>query len=895
MTQRLRSFLRNLLTRRRVERALDDEMRSCVEILVDQKVAKGMMPEAARREALVELGGVEQVKEHVRWRRSGAFVDGWRQDVSYAFRRLGREPSVAVLVIVILALTTGPVIAVTGVANWMFLRPLPGVAHPERLIAVNFGTPRGERGGYTVSFTSPHHMSLIAASSPAVQGMAGWQPGNFAIAIRGDAARETLGEYVSAGYFEVLGVRLSAGRTLLPEDHESAAGTIVAVLGTGLANRLFGSETAVGRTIALNGSTVTIVGVAAADFNGIHRTRPSEIWLPGVFGRRLAHYPAEQWTDPPDRGPFYMHVARLAPGATRERADVEMTRAAMALSAKDPTARKFETVRPLVQDDLPGPARALRPVFGVLFGAGVLLVLLGASNLANLFVFRAIRRGHESAVRRALGASAGRLARLHIIEAFVMALPGAGLGVAIAFALKAWIGEALTAGRMNPMLPIDWRLTGLMLAICTCVAVVLGVLPARLATRAQASGVFGRTGRTVTGRGATLRTTLAVVQLALSLTLLIGALLFTTTLRNVRGIDLGFDPANVLVLDPGFRTQGYRSARVTDYYTELLPRVQRLPGVVAMAVVDGLPLAGGGVNSTVIPAGQGKDQEIRAFHAFVTPGYFQTLGIELVSGRPFEERETLAVVPERSVVVSHSLARRLFGNAQAVGRMMLIPEYQQAPHEVRVVGVARDVRFRDVLEEPGDVVYRPRRGAGSVNSWLLVRSRDADADAAVDVAGLVRKAATALDPAMPLNLFTMEEVVNREIGPQRLFAWSSSALSILGCMLAAVGMYGLVSQTTIERTREFGIRLAIGAGRWQIVRLVCRSALVVTAIGAPIGVALATMSSRLVENSLFGIATPGPGMYATSMAALIFVVLAASAIPAWLGSRVNPVDVMRAE
>jgi predicted permease len=773
----------------------------------------------------------------------------------------------------------------------MFLRPLPGVANVDRLISVNFGTPRGERGGYTVSFISSHHADLMASSSPSILGMAGWQPGGFAIAVPGEAARETRGEFVSASYFDVMGVRIAAGRIFLPEEHQRATGEIVAIASATLSARLFGAESPIGRRVALNGSTVTIIGVAPSSFGGINRTQPVEIWLPGVFSRRLAHFPLDQWTEPPDRGPFYMFVARLAPGATRERADVELTRAALALSTKEPAARKFESVRPLIQDQLPGPARSFRTVFAVLFGAGVLLVLLGAANLANLFVFRAIRRGQESAIRRALGASAGRLARLQLAEALLVALPGAGLGIVAAFFLKTWIGQALFVGRLEPVLPIDWRLAVLTLGTAALVAAVLGILPARLATRIEVAGVLGRSGRAVTNKGAKLRTTLAAAQLVLSLTLLIGALLFTTTLRNIRGIDLGFNPTNVFVLDPEFRTQGYRSARVTDYYRELLPRVQRLPGVLAAAVGDGTPLAGGGVNSTVIPAGQGKDQEIRAFHAFVTPRYFEVLGIQFLSGRPFEDRETLVDVAEHSVVVSESLARRLFGEAQAVGRTVLIPEYKQTPHEVQVVGVARDVRLRDVFEEPGDVVYRPARDNGGINNWLLVRWREG----AANVPNLVRQAATAVDPALPLNGFTMQEIVNREMGPQRLFAWASSALSILGFVLAAVGVYGLVSQTVVERTREFGIRLAIGAGRWQIVRLVVRSAVVVAAIGAPLGVILAAISSRFVENSLFGVTTPDPSMYALAVTALVGVVITASAIPAWFGSRVNPVDVMRAE
>ena len=572
MTTRVRSLFRNLVSRRHVERALDHEVQSCLEILIDQKISSGMSPEDARRASLMELGGVEQVKEHVRRQRTGAVIDGIRQDLTYAIRRLGREPGFTATAVLILALTTGPVIAIAGVADWMFFRPLSGVYEPDRLIAVNFGTPRGERGRYTVSRVSYLHLDQMAAASPALQAMAGWQPANVAVGRPGEAPRPTNGEYVSASYFDVMGVRLSAGRPFRAEEDRHVTAPVVAVIGASLAERLFGTASPLNETIDVNGSRVTVVGVAPAAFSGIDRSDRSQIWLPGIMSRRLENFLPDAWAYESDRGPFYMHVARLAPGGTRERADVELTRAALALSEKDPSARKYESVRPLIQESLPGPAR-FKSVFAVLFGAAAALVLLSAANLANLFVFRAVRRSQECAVRRALGASGARLARLHLAEAGTIALGGAVSGIAVALVLKSWIGEMLFAGQLDLPLILDQRLLWLTLTVALVVAMILGTLPARLATRMHATGVLGRWASTSTPRVAKVRTSLAVVQLALSVVLLVGALLFTTTLRNIRAIDPGFDSSGVLMVTHEFRMRGYQEDRIAQYLTDVLNQV----------------------------------------------------------------------------------------------------------------------------------------------------------------------------------------------------------------------------------------------------------------------------------------------------------------------------------
>jgi predicted permease len=771
----------------------------------------------------------------------------------------------------------------------MFFRPLAGVHEPQRLIAVNFGTPRGERGGYTVSRVSYAHLAHMATASPAVRAIAGWQPANVAVGRPGQAPRPLEGEYVSAAYFDVMGVRLAAGRPFAPEEDRYVTGPVVAVIGAGLAERLFDVESPLNKPINVNGSDATVVGVAPKEFAGIERSGRAEIWLPGILYRRIENFLPETWAYRPDDGPFYMHVARLAPDGTRERASVELTRAALALSTNDPTAREYESVRPLVQDDLPGPTR-FKTIFGVLFGAAALVVLLGAANLANLFVFRAIRRSQEGAIRRALGASSARLARMHLAEACTIALAGALAGIGVALFLKSWIGTTLLGGQIEPPLILDHRLLSLTLAVAGVVALILGTLPARLATRVHAAGVLGRSPSTSTPRGAKVRTSLAVVQLALSLILLVGALLFTTTLRNLRAINPGIDPTGVLMVTHEFRMRGYQQERIAQYFLDAINRLRLVPAVASVAVASGVPVARGGMGGTVL-AGAAGEQKISVNFAFATPEYFEALRIPMLAGRTFENSEVLSSAAERSIVISQSLARHLFGERDVIGRTMLMPEYQQVPHEVRIVGVVADVRFNNLTDEPGHVVYRPLPVRGAPFPGLLVRLREGASRGPEEV----KQAIASVDPDLPIMVLSLQSLIDRRIGPQRLFAWMSGALSVLGFLLAAIGMYGLASQAALERTREFGIRLALGAAQWQIVRLPVRSALVVSAIGASIGVLLAVLASRVIASQLVGVTATDPALYGLAVVTLLSVVIIASAIPAWLGSRVNPVDVMRAE
>jgi predicted permease len=805
-------------------------------------------------------------------------------DIRYAFRTLGRSPTFTITAILTVALSTGPTIAALSVGNWLFLRPAPGISQPERLASIDFGSPR-QRGGYSVSFVSYDYVANLAASVPSIEAMAGFGQNEVSVAAGNEEAELTRAEFVSWNYFDVLGARLIAGRTFTANEDRRPGGTLSAVLSYRLAGKLFPEGSAVGRDIRVNGIRLTVIGVALREFSGSNTFERSDVWLTGLTKRQLEHATPENWAYSPDRGPFYRYVARLKPGSSFEQVGSDLQSAAATLS-KMPGA-----AQPMLRSGFAAVPQDFGTVLGLLLGVGALLVIVGAANLANMFGFRGIRRSHETAVRRALGASGYRLMQLHAAESIIVAAAGSLIGLVLVAVVQAIVGGVVVANFELPSVSLDWRLVLMTMGLAAGVAVFMAVAPVRLARRDLTSTIRDprhSSARTV----ARFRISLAILQLALSLTLMVGALLFVGTLRNLQAMDPGFNSRGVISYQLAFRTQGYSPERSRVFYRDLLPRLAKLPAVTAAAVSDGGPMLGGGVGWRVFVPGDASNEAHPVTTQEVTTDYFKALGISIVVGRVFDAEEVLRGSRETSVVISESLARRLFGGVPAVGRRLTVPKVVDQPsYEVQVVGVAEDVRFDNLTSPPPGIVYRPMSGSFGTYDSFLVRSTSL----ADRVIPLVREQVRALDPELPIQAVVMDEVVSLRLGQQRIFAWVLGILATIGFLLAAIGIHGLISQAVVERTREFGIRLAVGASRKQIVQLVLRSAFVVVAIGAPLGIALAAALARIVRSRLFGISAGDPIVYTVAIAALLAVVVGASFTPAWIASRSNPTDILRAE
>jgi len=893
------------------EAAIVDEVAQHLEDRYQTLLASGQPAAEAERSAWRELEG-NDVLGHVLSANEpprrpslaglevaprGRLLRGLWHDVRYAVRNLRKRSMLSATIIVTLAISLGPTAAVIGMADALFFRPLPVVAGQDRLLHYAFGTPM--RDGLIPHAISYANLAEIRDGATTVVGIAGQTSILYGLALKGVAPRLALGTAITANYFDVLGVRMIAGRTFGSEEDSAPGGDPVMVLNEQLARAFFGApDAAVGRAVLVNSVPFTIIGVSPAAFLGTSVSRPSEFWIPGMSYRRANNIESSRWVYGPNEGPFYNYIVRMAAGASLAQTTAELTARTRALVERDLGSQNRLTIVPILQPGLAAPASvqavALRAIQLIGAVAG-LLVLLGITNVANLLIFTGLASGREVAVRKALGASAGRLLQLRLVESILLTLLGALAGVGVAAGLGRLFSDFALPGIGRIEVAIDWRVV-LAVACLTLVAgTSAGVAPALLAVRESVTGALGRGIRTGPPRAGRLRHALAAVQVALSVMLLVGALLFLMTLRHLRSVDLGFDPAGVTVVTLNVRGYGYTDARAVEYLTQVADVVRRQPGIQAAGLAFSPPLFNGGLTDGMYLPDQDPSQATNVERNGVSPDYFKAVRLPIVRGRVFTEAETSgnAETDRRPVVVTEALARRLFGSDEAIGRELLTQASPGKAVAFYVVGIARDSHFRGIERPPDALLYEPLATFPIVqNAYLVVRSTLGSRDAYQ----LAAEAARRIDPTIPLAPeTTFAARIDRQLGQQRLFAWMLGLLGTIGFVLAAVGLHGLIGQTVVERRREFGIRLAIGAAPTGIVKLVLRRAALVLSVGLAAGLALAWSSGRLVESQLFGITSRDPMPYGVAALLMIAVVILASISPAVAATRVDPIEVLRSE
>ena len=614
--------------------------------------------------------------------------------------------------------------------------------------------------------------------------------------------------------------------------------------------------------------------------------------------RRANHVQPSDWAYGPNEGPFHDYIVRMAAGAGLAQTTAELTARTRAVVERDLGSQNRLTIAPILQPGLAAPAslRAAALHAMQLIGAVAgLLVLLGMTNVANLLIFTGLASGRDVAVRKALGASAGRLFQLRLVESILLTLVGALAGVGVAAGLGRFFSGFARPGIGPIEVAIDWRVVLAVACLAVIAVTCAGVAPALLAVRESVTGALGRGIRTGPPRAGRLRHALAAVQVALSLTLLVGALLFLMTLRHLRSVDLGFDPAGVTLVTLNVRGYGYTDARAVEYLKQVADVVRRQPGIQAAGLAFSPPLFSGGLTDGMYLPDQDPSQATNVERNGVSPDYFEAVRLPIVRGRVFTEAETSgnAETGRRPVVVTEALARRLFGSDEAIGRELLTQAGPGKTVAFYVVGIARDSHFRGIERPPEALLYEPLATFPIVqNAYLVVRSTLGSREAFQ----LAAEAARRIDPTIPLAPeTTFAARIDRQLGQQRLFAWMLGLLGTIGFVLAAVGLHGLIGQTVVERRREFGIRLAIGAAPTGIVKLVLRRAALVLSVGLAAGLALAWSSGRLVESQLSGISSRDPMPYVVAALLMIGVVCVASISPAVAATRVDPIDVLKSE
>jgi predicted permease len=876
---RLNSLWRNLLHRERVEKELTEELQAYVELLAEAKLREGLGLEAARRAALVELGGVEQVKENVREVRMGNFIRSARQDVRYGLRVLLKSPVFTAVAVLSLALGIGANTAIFSVVNGILFRPLP-YPDSERLVAVWHTPPQESFPGLDRFSVSPANYLDWREQSRSFEQIAAYEYAGFSLSTSSDPVPVT-GAAVSADFFSALRSPAARGRTFTAEEEQEGRNQVV-LLSHGLWQRAFGADPSlVGRTVTLNSRSYTVVGVMPA---GFQFPQEVELWVPLAWDAQQRHVRSIHDS---------LVVARLKPGVSLEQAQAEMSTISSRLEQQYPEDNKGWGARVIpLQEDLVGDAR---PALLVLFSAVGFVLLIACANVANLMLARGANRRKEIALRIALGATRGRVVRQLLTESVLLALLGGLLGLLLAH----WGGELLlqlSSGSLpNPGdIGVDRWVLGFTLLISLAAGVVAGIAPALQFSKSE----MGETLKQGTGRGGgsvkqRTRKALVVCEVALSLILLVGAGLMLRSFWKLQNIDPGFDASNTLTMAVMLSSTRYSEPQQQlSFLDRVLENIKAQPGVVSAGVTTTIPLGGGGSKQPYTvegrPAGPVAEQPL-AQTRYVSTDYFKAIGIPLKQGRHFSEqdRENAPQV----VVISEAMARQLWPGEDPIGKR-LTPSFhlQQGPREV--VGVVGDVKSSVLETAPAATMYLPYRQAP--RPWLIFVARTAS-----DPQNLIQpltKAVYAVDREQALtDVRTMEQVLTDSLSGRRFNMTLLLAFAGLALLLAAIGVYGVMNYSVALRRRELGIRMALGAKTADVLRLVLGQGMALTLIGVGVGLLGAYALTRLMSSLLYGVGATDLLTFG-SVAGVLFVVgLLASYLPARRATKVDPMIALRSE
>lgn len=822
-------------------------------------------------------------------------MDRLVQDLRYTFRQLRSKPGFTGAAVATLALGIGVNAAVFSLANWIVLRPVPGVGNQGRLVIVEFRDQQGSPTG-----TSYPNLGDLRERVSALSGLAGYTPAiPVAVVVEGRRPEYRRAAFVSASYFRVLNVRLPLGRPFSTAEEVAAPQLPVTVISHRLWTSGFGAEpAAIGGTLTVNGLRTRIIGVAPVGFHGTERLGDADVWIPGSALFAIGYQ--GRW-EPPlanRRSGIFMHlVGRLAPGSGAQQAQAQLRTVTTGLVEAYPDENaSWKTRPPTVFEGIGVPTEAretVRRTITLLAGVGGLVLLIACANVGNLFLFRGVGRREELAVRQALGASPRRLIRSQLTESLIVGLLAGVVAVPVVVGLVGLLRGPLLPGlNMVDRIRIDWRVVGFTGVVAVTASVLAGVAPAVGVLRADVlARLRARTGSVSAARGR-IRGVLAAFQLSLSLSLLIVAFLLIGTLRNLRSIDVGFDADRVATFSILPMLSGFTRDQSQTLLRAALARVRSLPGVEEAALAAHVPFTYS-LGTRVKIEGSGPDDAgIAATDVWVSATYFRTMGIPLRAGRSFRDAELFAFPSgsmERVAILTETLARRLFGPSNPIGRLITAPP-PGPPY--RVIGLAGDSRWATLTDEgAGPLLYRPLP-VFAEGGAILVRSPLPFHDLQV----LVSEAIAALAPAVPVfDAAGLNDKIARFLSEERLLAQVLTAFTLLGVILAGIGLYGVVAFSVAERTRELGIRMAIGARPGQILGMVLTRAAGLGGIGIAGGVAAAIGLSRLVANRLYGISPLEPVIYVAAATLLLLVVLVASVRPARAATRVDPMIALRAE
>ena len=810
-------------------------------------------------------------------------LETFAHDLRFAIRMLRRSPVFTVVAIVIISLGCGAVTTIFSGINAVVLRPLPGTADPDRLFLFERRS-RDFSEGVSGSYLYYRH---IVENARTATGIAAWSKAALSIAVNGEG-HAVYGNIVSGNYFSVLGERPVLGRFFVPDEDRTPLANPVLVVSHDFWERQLGADTAaIGRTVNVNGHPYTVIGVTTVGFRGVFSPLKVDAWVPLMMQAQLR--PGQDLTD----GTWLWMFGRLAPGVTRDAARRELaslTEGWVSETKEPPSYKRYASIRITDLTGLPDDARRAFLGFTVLlFGAAGLVLVIASVNVGSMLSARAIARRREMALRTALGAGRARLVRQLLTESLLLFLAGALGGMAVAWFATGALERIPIPGDSSLSLELspDPRVFIFSLLVAVATGLVFGLAPALQGVSRDITARLRNDAAASSARRSLAGNAIIVAQLALSLVLLVAAGLFTRALNDGARTDPGFEPNGVATAYFNAESWGYDSTKADRFFRALRERVAAMPGVTATSYTDILPLTMSNSDDYIRPEGPGRDDDgvprVRVGVSAVDPGYFDVVGIPIQVGRAVVHQDH--ATSQKVVVVNETLANRLWPGASAIGRTLGFHG-----ERVLVVGVARDSKYGTLTERKQPFVYLPLAQYSRPDQRLIVRT-------ALDPAALaptIRDAVRAFDPALPPPLVTtLRRETSIVLFPQRVAATVTGVLGGVGLLLAAVGLYGLIAFSVGRRTREIGVRVALGAQRADVLGMVVREGMRLAGTGVVVGVLLAAAVTRLIAGFLFNV-SPLDGLTFAGMSALFVVVaLVASYVPARRAAATDPLTALR--
>jgi predicted permease len=864
-----------LFRKRGVEAELDEEIRAHLDEEIRQNIQAGISPGEARRRAFVAFGGVERHKEEVRDVRGARVLDDLVQDVRVSFRSFLKAPAFLAAVLLTLGLGIGANVAMFGILDASFFRPLP-YPRPDRLVM-----GRVTWNGQVGSTVSGPDFFDYRQQSTSFTDLAAYTPFVLRATVTGAGAPERVRYiYASTRFFRALGVEPVLGRGFAPDEGE-LGGPRVLILSYGFWQRRFGGDRDIlGRSVTIAGIPFTVVGVMPRDFRFAVDV---DIWVPLQRGGAWAQ--ARQFHN-------FILVGRLADGVSvrQAQADVDRISGSLAETYPETNRNKGLNLAPL-KEALAQPYKA---TLGVLVAAVAVLLLIACGNVAGLLLARGSARRSELAVRSVMGAGRSRLARQLLTENVLLALGAGVVGIALATWLQRGILAFVSMDRLTPVKAgVSLPMLGFALALSVLTVVIFGALPSLRVARVEPGADLQSGTRTTGGRAATrARNVLVAGQVALTVVLLVVSGLLLRTLRELRGVDLGFDPDHLLTAAVQIPSTKYQtSASRVEFFRELQERVAGLPGVEGVGFITRLPVRGSGGNVRVdLPEHFGTAGVFgkMADQRTVMPGYFAAMDIPLVAGRDVSLVDDSAATPV--VVISKALAESLFPGEDALGRTVGVDVGETEPARFEVVGVVRDVVMDHPANGPYPAMYFPYPQAAGTGLDIAVRYSGNAGAATTSLRGVLRT----LNTDVPLDEpATMHDVLGRSLSGQQAIAVVVSLFGVVALLLAAIGLYGVLAFQVSKRTHEIGIRMALGASSGALVSSVVRGGLILVGLGLAVGIPASLFAARLVGGLLFGVGTTDPVTYLGVALFLGAVATVACVLPAHRAARTDPVEAFR--